>query len=492
VPNAVYQTHNREEVVRILMQALNEMGYTSSARFLSEESGYEVESPRIVHFRNAIIEGQWQKAEEILFGTYDDDQDEGSGGPINENSDGLVLAEGADRDQMLFWIRKQKFVELLFQRNLAQALMVLRQELTPLNHDIQQLHYLSGLLMCPEEELHYQIDFLGPPEEQRERLLQNLTSAIAPSVMIRDHRLSELLDQVKKAQINDCLYHNTSVSPSLYSDHHCERENFPLRTWMELSEHSGEVWYLQFSHDGTKLATASSDKSVIIYETASFQVLHRLTRHDKPVTYLTWSPDDTKIISCSMDKQARVWDVAGGFITMHVDHQTPDDTHLSAAAWHPNSDSFITSSFDRKTPLCHWSIDPHHDLHLLHKWDEGLRLADCAITRDGKRVLAIDSEQCLYVFDFHTYEEEYRIPFPAKLTSLTLSNDCKSALLNLCSGEVDLVDIASGDIIRQFEGQKQGNFIIRSTFGGAAENFVLSGSEGMLTMSNLISGTNPL
>ena len=31
---------------------------------------------------------------------------------------------------------------------------------------------------------------------------------------------------------------------------------------------------------------------------------------------------------------------------------------------------------------------------------------------------------------------------------------------------------------RRFKGQKQGEFIIRSSFGGAAENFVLSGSEG--------------
>ena len=128
--------------------------------------------------------------------------------------------------------------------------------------------------------------------------------------MIPEHRLAQLLDQVKQSQINDCLHHNSAIPPSLYSDHMCDRDNFPLRTMFELDSHSDEVWYLKFSHDGTKLATASKDRTVLIYETRTFNVLHRFTDHDKEVTYITWSPDDSKLISCSMDNKARVWEVS--------------------------------------------------------------------------------------------------------------------------------------------------------------------------------------
>ena len=127
-----YYGHNLEEVTRILIQCLLDMDYNGAAATLSRESGYELETPSVAAFRSAILEGQWTEAEGILLGSHP-----------NDVGGGLVLAEGADRGQMLFWMRQQKFLELLDQRELGMALMVLRQELTPLHHDIHQLHALS-------------------------------------------------------------------------------------------------------------------------------------------------------------------------------------------------------------------------------------------------------------------------------------------------------------------------------------------------------------
>lgn len=132
--------------------------------------------------------------------------------------------------------------------------------------------------------------------------------------MIPDHRLAKLLDQVQRNQINECLYHNTAEVPSLYSDHHCDRDKFPLRTMLELDNHTDEVWFLDFSHDGSKLATNSLDRTVIIYETGTFNILHKLTNHEKEVSFVSWSPDDTKLISCSHDRKARIWDVEVGLL----------------------------------------------------------------------------------------------------------------------------------------------------------------------------------
>ncbi|KIW29355.1 uncharacterized protein PV07_05174 [Cladophialophora immunda] len=477
VRSPTYRGHNREEVVRILIQGLLDMGYSDAANVLSSESGYELESPSVAAFRNAILEGIWSEAEAILLGSHQHER----GGPLlddDQYGDGLVLAEGADRGQMLFWIRQQKFLELLDRRDLGMALMVLRQELTPLGHDIHQLHALSTLLMCPPEDLRTKTHWPGTVEESRKMLLQDLSRSIAPSVMIRDHRLAELFDHIKQSQINQCLYHNTAEPPSLYSDHICDREDFPSRTFLQLEDHTGEVWHVQFSHDGTKLATASQDQTVNIYETVTFKRLHTLSHHSAEVTYVSWSPDDTKIITCSKDCKARVYDVETGRLEVTLEHQSVDQNYgITAAAWTPDSQGFVTSSHDRNSQLCYWNLRSPKREKPEHVWPRGFRVQDVAITEDGNWLVALDNQDIIRIFDMHTYREEPPIKVTGKMTSLTLSRDGRTVLVNFAVGEVHMIDLVTRETVRKFRGQKQGEFVIRSCFGGAAENFVVSGSE---------------
>lgn len=127
--------------------------------------------------------------------------------------------------------------------------------------------------------------------------------------MLPENRLAVLLEQVKKKQIDTCLYHTTASSPSLYSDHFCDRRNFPTEIALELSDLTGEIWQVQFSHDGTKLAASGSRENVIIWNTTTFTVLTALADHDGGVGNLSWSPDDSLIVTCSQDKHARLWEV---------------------------------------------------------------------------------------------------------------------------------------------------------------------------------------
>lgn len=147
-----------------------------------------------------------------------------------------------------------------------------------------------------------------------------MLESIAPSVMLPPHRLADLLDQVKTTQISHCLYHNPSRSPSLFADHICDRSQFPLRTILELNQNAGEVWAMQFSHDGKRLATSGQATDVVVYDTSQFQVLHRLTDHTKCVAYVSWSPDDSKFITCSHDETARMWDAAVSVHSPLVDY----------------------------------------------------------------------------------------------------------------------------------------------------------------------------
>ena len=91
---------------------------------------------------------------------------------------------------------------------------------------------------------------------------------IPSTTMIPSRRLAALLTQSRYYQREHCLYHNAPMNAtafSLFSDHHCEREDFPCVTTTVLDVHTDEVWNVAWSHDGLRLASASKDKTAIIW-----------------------------------------------------------------------------------------------------------------------------------------------------------------------------------------------------------------------------------
>jgi WD40 repeat protein len=130
---------------------------------------------------------------------------------------------------------------------------------------------------------------------------------ISPSVMLPENRLAVLLEQVKQSQIDTCLYHTQALSPSLYSDHFCDRRWFPTEVALDLTDMNDEIWQVQFSHDGSKLAACGSSRQVIIWDTHTFSVTQVLDGHDEGVGNLSFSPDDSMILCCARDGYARLW-----------------------------------------------------------------------------------------------------------------------------------------------------------------------------------------
>jgi WD40 repeat protein len=75
-----------------------------------------------------------------------------------------------------------------------------------------------------------------------------------------------------------------------------------------LRNHKDQVWDVCFSNDGTRLASSGADKTTVIYQLDSFEVVHVLSGHSGGIANASWSPDDSKIVTCSQDNTARVWD----------------------------------------------------------------------------------------------------------------------------------------------------------------------------------------
>ncbi|KAH7318617.1 WD domain-containing protein [Stachybotrys elegans] len=459
-----YFGHDHEEVTRILIQALSDMGYHTAAESVSRDSGCSLESPTVASFRTAVLNGAWAEAEALLVGAT------GSGVRGSPDS-GLVLASGSDRDLMRCWLRQQKYLELLEQRDTPRALKVLREELTPLYHDTAKLHFLSSLLMCRStDDLRLKADWDGANGESRRLLLSQLSRCISPSVMLPEHRLAVLLQQVKQSQIDLCLYHTAASSPSLYSDHSCDQRHFPTEAALDLTDLGGEAWQVKFSHDGSKLAACGSKEEVVIWDTTTFKSITLLRGHEDGVGSLAWSPDDTMIVTCCQDKHARVWDVKSGSLIKK--------THIFAepvigCVWAPDSKSFVVGTLDKSSSLCKFNV---HDDETID-WGKKHRVQDLCGSPNGRWLVAVDDGLTAHVYNALTRELEFSMDLKARPTSVSISEDSRHLLINKNDGEAQLVDIMSRTSVQKYVGHSGGTYQIRSSFGGANESFVISASE---------------
>lgn len=105
-----------------------------------------------------------------------------------------------------------------------------------------------------------------------------------------------------------------------------------------LTDHTEEVWHIQFSHNGRWLASASKDCTAIVWEVVSgsgLQKRHTFQGHSMAVTFCCWSPCDTMLATCSLDGLVKIWDVHLGCCSCTIDlHQGATFT----ASWHPDGE----------------------------------------------------------------------------------------------------------------------------------------------------------
>ncbi|KAG8510451.1 WD repeat, SAM and U-box domain-containing protein 1, partial [Galemys pyrenaicus] len=82
---------------------------------------------------------------------------------------------------------------------------------------------------------------------------------------------------------------------------------FELKYKSTLSGHCAPVLACAFSHNGQMLVSGSVDKSVIVYDVNTENILHMLTQHTRYVTTCAFAPNIHLLATGSMDKTVNIW-----------------------------------------------------------------------------------------------------------------------------------------------------------------------------------------
>jgi WD40 repeat protein len=139
----------------------------------------------------------------------------------------------------------------------------------------------------------------------------------------------------------------------------------------------------------------------------------------------------------------------------------------------------VTGCLDKERNLCQWNLNGD----LIYDWGRTHRIQDLAVSPDGHHLVAMTNETQIYIYNFVTRELESEMDLEVKIGSISISQDSEYLLVNKFNGEAQMFDIHTQESVRTFiSGDATGEFVIRSTFGGANESFVIVGSEGMFTL----------
>lgn len=127
-------------------------------------------------------------------------------------------------------------------------------------------------LFCPDApSLRQEACWPGAGPESRQGTLRELLLLLPMKDVVPEGRLEELVEQAVGAQMDGCLYHNAlgrARPESLMRNYAAGPEQLPSRQADMKDGHGDEVWSVEWSHDGGRLATASKNGGAAVWELA--------------------------------------------------------------------------------------------------------------------------------------------------------------------------------------------------------------------------------
>jgi|GEM_PF-2377028 len=152
------------------------------------------------------------------------------------------------------------------------------------------------------------------------------------------------------------------------------------------------VFGLAFSPDGARIASAGFDTTVRVWDAVKGTEVMSLKGHTEMVCAVAFSPDGKRIASASGDKTVRVWDAANGTELLTLKGHTES---VNGVAFSPGG-AWIASASDDKTFRI-WDGGKGTELLAFKGYTGGL--ASVAFSPDGARIASAGWEKTVHVCD---------------------------------------------------------------------------------------------
>jgi uncharacterized protein with WD repeat len=194
----------------------------------------------------------------------------------------------------------------------------------------------------------------------------------------------------------------------------------PLHT---LEGHTEYVNSVVFSAEGDRLASASGDKTVRVWDVKTGQPLHTLEGHTDQVTSVAFSTEGDRLASTSDDKTVRVWDAKIGQLLHTLEGHTD---YVTSVAFSTEGDRLASASDDKTVRV--WDAKTGQLLHTLEGHTD--YVTSIAFSAEGDRLASASGDKTVRVWDakigqpLHTFERVGRV------SSMAFSRDSSRLITN--------------------------------------------------------------
>jgi WD40 repeat protein len=286
----------------------------------------------------------------------------------------------------------------------------------------------TGLGFCmgvPESETYPQLSGLERVLDRQAHHLKGWDAQALPAFFLQQLRNESFQLDLGELQARAEAKLAQLGKPYLCEHFKISRESPELmRT---LIGHSDCVNGVALSADGRLAVSASSDKTLKVWDVATGHELRTLVGHSERVNGVALSADGRLAVSASQDKTLKVWDVATGreLRTLTGHSGSVGDVALSA-------DGRLAVSASSDNTIKVWDVVTGHELRMLQEHTYNVKRV--ALSADGRlAVSAAGTDNTLDVWDvatgriLHTLKEYKKAVTARSITGLALSADGRLA-----------------------------------------------------------------